>query len=40
MALQAELLTAGKTGTLLGSLISATLGLGLLLYFRRRSEGH
>jgi NhaA family Na+:H+ antiporter len=36
LALEAEMLTAGKIGTLLGSVISATLGLGLLLYFLRR----
>lgn len=39
LALEADLLTAGKIGTLLGSLISASLGLGLLLYFLRRSKG-
>lgn len=38
LALQAELLTAGKIGTLIGSLVSATLGLGLLLYFLRQRE--
>lgn len=36
LALEAEMLTAGKIGTLLGSLISATFGLGLLMYFLRR----
>ncbi len=40
LALQAELLTAGKIGTLTGSLISATLGLALLLYFLRQREAH
>ncbi|MGE0760090.1 MAG: Na+/H+ antiporter NhaA [Pirellulaceae bacterium] len=39
LALTAELLTAGKIGTLLGSFISAMLGVGLLLYFLRRSDG-
>lgn len=38
LALEAELLAAGKIGTLLGSLISATLGLGLLMYSLRRSD--
>ena len=38
LALEAELLTAGKIGTLLGSALSAILGAGLLLYFLRRSD--
>ena len=38
LALKAELLNAGKIGTLIGSLISATLGLSLLLCFLRRRE--
>lgn len=40
LALQTELLTAGKIGTLTGSLISATLGLALLSYFLRQREAH
>jgi Na+:H+ antiporter, NhaA family len=40
LAFEAELLTAGKIGTLLGSVISATLGLALLLYFLRGSDDH
>ncbi len=38
LALDGELLTAGKIGTLLGSALSAILGLGLLLYFLPRNN--
>ena len=38
LALEAELLSAGKIGTLVGSLISALLGVGLLKYFLSQSE--
>jgi NhaA family Na+:H+ antiporter len=38
LALEPELLTAGKIGTLLGSFISAALGLGMLLYSLRSSD--
>ncbi len=38
LALEAELLSAGKIGTLLGSVLSALLGMGLLLCFLRRNE--
>lgn len=38
LALDAELLTAGKIGTLLGSGLSVILGLGLLLYSLRRKD--
>ncbi len=40
LALEGDLLAAGKIGTLLGSALSAVLGLGLLLYFLRRNDGH
>ena len=46
LALQTELLNAGKIGTLAKistlacSLISATLGLALLLYFLRQRQTH
>ena len=40
LALEGELLAAGKIGTLLGSTLSALAGLGLLWYFLRRSNGH
>ncbi len=39
LALDAEQLSAGKIGTLLGSAGSAIFGLGLLLYFLRPSDG-
>lgn len=38
LALEEKLLAAGKIGTLLGSAISAALGLGLLLYFLGRGN--
>ena len=38
LALEAELLSAGKIGTLLGSILSALLGMGLLLCFLGRKE--
>jgi NhaA family Na+:H+ antiporter len=40
LALQPELLKAGKIGTLTGSLISATLGLALLMYFLRQHQAN
>jgi len=39
LALEAELLSAGKIGTLFGSALSAIFGLGLLLICLRREEG-
>jgi len=38
LALEGELLTAGKIGTLLGSALSAIFGVGLLLYFLHRDN--
>lgn len=40
LALQGEMLAAGKTGTLFGSAISAVLGLGLLVFCLRPNESH
>lgn len=39
LALEADQLAAGKIGTLIGSAVSAILGLGLLLYFLRPNVG-
>jgi len=38
LALEGELLTAGKIGTLVGSALSAIFGMGLLLYFLGRND--
>lgn len=40
LALEGEMLAAGKTGTLFGSAISAVLGLGLLVFCLRPNESH
>jgi hypothetical protein len=40
LALEGGLLAAGKVGTMFGSALSAVLGLAMLLYFLRRTEGH
>jgi Na+/H+ antiporter NhaA len=39
LALEGDLLTAGKVGTLTGSLISAAVGSAVLLIVLRRGEG-